>query len=124
MMLVSFMRTYYRIIAPVLGTTLGSIAIFAILNNSSPSSLGPTGVAGFFLLGYLVLTCFIVCFQVAIGYVLNRHHSLMTLFFRSFALALPAIMLLALNTIRSVTPLDALLATVFGLVLLFYLNHR
>lgn len=113
----------------LIGSIITFILIFAALafmvETQTPDALGPVGVAVFFLLLYAFIAQVINVILVAFSYAKNGVElGFVERITLSLASALPVMMLLALNTIRSVGVVDFILALVFGVVLVFYLRRR
>lgn len=99
-------------------------ALVFVLSTRTPDELGPGGIAFFFLLSYLLLMQLIAATYFVFSALKTGKASINKAYTIGSGVALPVVLLLALNTIRPLTLADYGFGLVFGIILTFYLLQK
>lgn len=105
------------------GLCLG-VSIVAMLNVFNPTDVGPNGLLVFFALVYGL--CLVITISLLKMYRLlfrRKFHSIKLLYLAS-VIAFAPVMLLALNTLNQLEPMDVTLVIIFELLSIFYIARR
>ena len=101
-----------------------TIGVIIMLNAFNPTDVGPNGLLVFFALVYGLCLIATVTLLKVYRLIFRRTFNSIKLLYLACVIAFAPVMLLALNTLNQLEPIDITLVIVFELLSLFYIARR